>query len=62
METYNINDLVNFVIVSRKSVKGNEYKAISIQLLDKDKNVVLEKMIDFLTNSQYENVLSLLKK
>lgn len=62
METFEINNLVNIVVGNRKSSKGNEYNGIFIQILDKDNNVVLEKMLDFLTNSQYEKVLSLLKK
>lgn len=62
METFNIDNLVSFSMVVRKSKKGNEYKAIVLNFLDKDGNIVLEKQLDFLTNTQYETILSLLKK
>lgn len=62
MESYNVNNLVKFCVVVRKSKKGNEYKALVVQFVDKEDNVLVEKQLDFLTNTQFDNVLSLLKK
>lgn len=62
METFLINDLIQFVVVDKKSSKGNNYKAICIQFIDKNGEIVLEKVIDFLSDKQFELVLSLIKK
>lgn len=62
METFSVNNLINFCVVVRKSKKGNEYKAIICQFKDDKDNVLVEKQIDFLTDTQYNAILSLLKK
>lgn len=62
METLNVNNLINFCVVVSKSKKGKEYKALQVHFLDKEENVVVAKHIDFLTDTQYNTIVSLLKK
>ena len=62
MGTYNVNDLIQFVVLDRKSSKGNNYKAFAVQFLDKNGDIVLEKILEWFTDKQFEIILSLIKK
>lgn len=61
MEIKDISTIVSFELVSGKSDKGNMYNAFYIVIKDKEGNYITRQLVKFLTDSQCNKLLTLLK-